>query len=86
MGNYNLPERNCHFCEKVFVPLKETIFCKKCFDDPNSYQHECHAMEEYAKKLGKKNMYDLDEKELKEIPKLSEEELKVIREEIYGKI
>tara|TARA_R110002110_G_scaffold279610_1_gene494546 strand:- start:171 stop:431 length:261 start_codon:yes stop_codon:yes gene_type:complete len=85
MGNYNLPERNCYFCENKFTPLIDIIFCKKCFDDPKSYQHECYAMEAYAKKLGKKNMYDLDEKELKEMPKLSDEEINVIRESIYGK-
>tara|TARA_R110000850_G_scaffold115769_1_gene231283 strand:- start:282 stop:539 length:258 start_codon:yes stop_codon:yes gene_type:complete len=84
MGNYNLPTRECRNCDIKFSPLIDTIFCKKCFDDPSSYQHECHAMEAYAEKLGKKDMYDLNERELKETPELSDEKLEEIKNKIYG--
>jgi hypothetical protein len=83
MGNRNLSERNCRVCDVNFSPLTETIFCRKCFDSPESFQHECYAIEAYARKLGRTDSY-LTAKEMEEAPDLSEDELKVIRESIYG--
>lgn len=74
----------CALCHQNFVSLQDCGLCKECFLNPDTCQRECYSSEDFARKLGKNNMYQLTEDEEKNVPPISDERWKQIIVSIYG--